>query len=67
LREAPDGRVLLDGELEPVRVLLEIRDHFVTGRIAVGIAAEGKTGQAAVTARGEKRERFPPLSPGGAD
>jgi hypothetical protein len=59
--------VLLDGELELVRVVLEICDHLVTGRIAIRIAGEGKTRQAVVTARREQRERFPSLSPGGAD
>jgi hypothetical protein len=67
LREASYRRVLLDWQLEPLRVLLEIGDHLVPRRIAVGVAGKRQAGQAAVAARREQGERLPPLSPGRGD
>ena len=55
--------VELDRELELGRVPLEVGDHFIPRRVAVGVAGEGQAGQAAVAARREERERVPASPP----
>src|SRR5439155_4183898 len=42
-------------------------DHLVPGRIAVGIAREGKPRKAVVPTRGEEDERVPASAPGRTD
>ena len=66
-RQRPHRAVELDRELEGGRVLLEVCDHLVARRIAVGVTGEGKAGQAVVSARREENERVPAAAPGGAD
>src|SRR5207249_11990301 len=48
-------------------VLLQVRDHLVASRVAVGIAGEGESGEAVVATRGEEDERVPASAPGSAD
>ena len=67
---APDGADLaseLHGELEGLRVALEVGDHLVSAGIAVGVAGELEAGKAVVAPRREERERVPARSPRGAD
>ena len=67
---APDGADLaseLHGELEGLRVALEVGDHLVSAGIAVGVARELEAGKAVVAPRREERERVPAGAPRGAD
>jgi hypothetical protein len=52
--ESPDGAVQRNRELKRLRVLLQIGDHLVAIRIAVGIAGEGKPRETVVAAGREQ-------------
>ena len=54
-----DLAVQFDRQLEGLRVALEVRDHLVSGRVAVGIAGEGKPWQRAVAPGREERRATP--------
>src|SRR6185295_1772302 len=62
--DRPDGAPELDGEIEGLRVLLQVRDHLVPRRIAGGISRKGKAREAVVPAWGEEEERVPAITPG---
>ena len=67
---AADGSDLaaeLHGEVEGLRVALEVGDHLVAAGIAVGVAGELEAGKAVVAPRREEGERVPARSPRGAD
>ena len=49
------------------RVLLEVGDHLVAGRVAVGIAGKRQAGKRVIAARREQHQRVPALAPRGAD
>ena len=57
----------LDRELEGLHILFEIGDDLATPGVTVGIAREGKTGQAVIAPWREEDERVPASLPGGAD
>ena len=61
--EARDLGVQLDRQLESLGVVLEIRGHLVSGRVAVGLAGEREPRHRAVPPGSEERERLPALPP----
>jgi hypothetical protein len=54
--EPLDLAVELDRELEGLGVAVEVCDHLVPGRVAVGVTWKGKPGQPAVAPRREERQ-----------
>ena len=67
LLELHDLAAQLDRQVECLGVAIEVGDHLVSVRIAIGVARERNTGQRAVAPGGEERERLPALAPGRPD
>ena len=57
----------LDGQPEPVRVVLQVVGHLVLGRERPGRTRERHPGQPAVAGRGEQPHRVPAVAPGVPD
>src|SRR5690242_19921749 len=54
-------------QLERCGVQLEVCDHLVASRIAIGVARESQSWKAGVATRGKQHERFPAIAPSVAD
>src|SRR5439155_10076192 len=65
--ERLDGAFQLDRELEFRRILLEVSDHLIPCRIALGVARERQSGKAVVPAGREQGQRVPAPAPRGTD
>ena len=63
LLQRTNGTARLNREGQRLGVVVEISDHLVTGRIAVGVTRESSTWQAIVAARREKNQRIPAGAP----
>jgi hypothetical protein len=62
-RQGPHGAAELDRQLERPRVLLQVADHLVAARVAVGVAGKCQSGKRVVAARREQDQRVPALTP----
>ena len=65
--ELLDLAVQLHRKLVGRGIALEVGDHLVAGRVAVGVAGERQAWQRAVATRGEEGQRLPALAPSGSD
>ena len=62
-----DGGVESDRKIEPRRVLVEVADHFVACRIAVGVPGKGESGKGVMAPGGKEDEGVPTAPPRRAD
>ncbi len=62
-----DGGVESNRKIEPRRVLLEVADHFIACRIAVGVSWKGESGKGVMAPGGKEDQRVPTAPPRRAD
>ena len=67
LPQRTDGTARVNRKGQRLGVVVEIGDHLVTGRVAVGVTREIPTRQAVVAAGREKNERIPAGAPSGCN